>query len=162
MSEKKALYKSPGEKGKRGFEDLECYQLALDVMAKVHTFSKTLPSDEKYDLYAQIRRSSKSVTGNIAEAYGRYHYLESLHYYSIARGELNETLAHLINARVLKYIDQPEFESLYNLIRQTEQGLNGFMAYVRRQRAGSQDYEDKKVRESQADYDVTFFEEESD
>ncbi len=162
MSEKKALYKSPGEKGKRGFEDLECYQLALDVMAKVHTFSKTLPSDEKYDLYARIRRPSKGVTGNTAEAYGRYHYLESLHYYSIARGELNETLAHLINARVLKYIDQPEFESLYNLIRQTEQGLNGFMAYVRRQRAGSQDYEDKKVRESQADYDVTFFEEESD
>jgi four helix bundle protein len=84
-------------------------------MAKVHAFSKTLPSDEKYDLYAQIRRASKNVTGNIAEAYGRYHYLDSLHYYSIARGELNETLSRLIAAKVLEYIAQPEFESLYKL-----------------------------------------------
>ena len=162
MSEKKNLYGSPGEKGKRGFEDLECYQFALEVMANVHAFSKTLPPDEKYDLYAQIRRSSKGVTANIAEAYGRYHYLDSLHYYSIARGELNETLAHLINAQVLKYIEQPDFESLYKLIRQTEQALNGFMAYVRRQRAGSQDYGDKKIREDQIDYDVPSLEKESD
>lgn len=162
MSEKKPLYESPGERGKRGFEDLECYQLALEVMAKIHDFSKSLPPDEKYDLYVQSRRSSKAVTGNIAEAYGRYHYLESLHYYSIARGELNETLAHLINARVLEYIDQPKFDTLYKLIRQTEQALNGFMAYVRRQRAGSQDYGDKRIRESETDYDVISFEEESE
>ena len=154
MVEKKSLYVSPGEKGKRGFEDLECYQLALEVMAEIHAFSKTLPPDEKYDLYAQIRRSSKGVTGNIGEAYGRYHYLDSLRYYSIARGELNETLAHLINARVLDYIDQPAFDALYKLIRLAEQALNGFMAYVRRQRAGSQEFSDKKVHEELADYDV--------
>jgi four helix bundle protein len=155
VSERKALYQSPGEKGKRGFEDLECYQLALEVMAKVHEFSKTLPSDEKDDLYAQIRRSSKSLTGNIAEAYGRYHYLDSLHYYSIARGELNETLSRLIEAKVLGYISQSDFEALYKLIRQTEQTLNGYMSYVRRQRAGSQEYGDKKVHEDQSDYTVT-------
>lgn len=154
MTERQALYQSPGEKGKRGFEDLECYQLALDVMAKVHEFSKTLPPDEKYDLYAQIRRSSKGVTGNISEAYGRYHYLESLRYYSIARGELNETLAHLINARVLDYIGQSEFESLYQLIRQAEQALNGFMAYVRRQKAGAGEFGDRAVREEQATYNI--------
>ena len=54
MSEKKALYQSPGEKGKRGFEDLECYQLALEVMAKVHAFSSSLPSDEKFDLPPKV------------------------------------------------------------------------------------------------------------
>ena len=156
------MYVSPGEKGKRGFEDLDCYKLALEEMAKVHTFSKTLPSNEKFDLYAQIRRSSKSVTANIAEAYGRYYYLDSLHYYSIARGELNETLAHLINAHVLDYINQPEFESLYTLIRESEQVLNGFMSYVRRQRAGNQDYGDKRIREDRVDYDVSSLEEESD
>ena len=162
MSEKNALYESPGDKGKRGFEDLECYQLALEVMAKIHAFSKTLPADEKYDLYAQIRRASKGVTGNIAEAYGRYHYLDSLRYYSIARGELNETLARLIDARVLEYISQSDFESLYKLIRQAEQALYGFMSYLRRQRAGVQEYGDKRIGESQTDYDVTLFGEESE
>jgi four helix bundle protein len=156
MTERPPLYSSPGEKGKRGFEDLECYQLALEVMAKVHAFSETLPAKEKFDLYAQVRRSAKGVTGNIAEAYGRYHYLDSLHYYSIARGELNETLSRLIEARVLDYIAQPEFETLYKLIRQTEQTLNGFMAYVRRQKAGAQEYGDKKLREDGATYDITF------
>ncbi|MFN8427998.1 MAG: four helix bundle protein [Anaerolineales bacterium] len=155
MSERKPLYQSPGEKGKRGFEDLECYQLALEVMAKVHAFSKTLPPDERFDLYAQIRRSAKGVTGNIGEAYGRYHYLDSLRFYSTARGELNETLARLIDARVLSYIQQPEFEELYKLIRQAEQTLNGYMNYVRRQRAGSQEFGDKAIREDQADYDLT-------
>ena len=155
MSERKPLYQSPGEKGKRGFEDLECYQLALEVMAKVHAFSKTLPPDEKFDLYAQIRRSAKGVTGNIGEGYGRYHYLDSLRFYSTARGELNETLARLIDARVLSYIQQPEFEELYKLIRQAEQTLNGYMNYVRRQRAGSQEFGDKAIREDQADYDLT-------
>jgi len=161
VSEKKPLYESPGEKGKRGLDDLEFYQLALEAMAKVHAFSQSLPPDEKYDLYVQIRRASKGVLGNIAEAYGRYHYLDSLRYYSIARGELNETLAHLINARVLDYITQSDFESLYKLLRQAEQGLNGFMAYVRRQRAGSQHVGDKRMSEGQIDYEVSF-EEESD
>jgi len=153
MSERKPLYESPGEKGKRGFEDLECYQLALEVMAKIHAFSTTLPADEKFDMYSQIRRSSKGVTGNIGEAYGRYHYLDSLRFYSIARGELNETLAHLINAKTLNYINQPDFASLYKLIRQAEQTLNGYMSYVRRQRAGSQEYGDKKVGEEEAGYE---------
>jgi four helix bundle protein len=161
VSEKKPLYESPGEKGKRGFEDLECYQLALEVMAKIHVFSKTLPPDEKYDLYSQIRRASKNVTGNIAEGYGRYHYLDSLHSYSIARGELNETLSRLIEAHVLGYIAQVDFESLYKLIRQTEQTLNGYMSYVRRQRAGAQEYGDKKLRDQSANYEVDRLDEEN-
>ena len=160
MSETKVLYESPGEKGKRGFEDLECYQLALEVMVKIHAFSRTLPHEEKYDLYLQIRRSAKGITGNIGEAYGRYHYLDSLRFYSVARGELNETLSHLINARVLNYITQSDFEALYKLIRQTEQALNGFMAFVRRQRAGSREFGDKALGENHVDYDVTGFESE--
>lgn len=159
MSEKKPLYESPGEAGKRGFEDLECYPLALEVMARIHDFSKTLPPEEKYDLYAQIRRSAKGITGNIGEAYGRYHYLDSLRFYAIARGELNETLARLIDAKVLDYIDQPGFEELYKLIRQTEQALNGFMAYVRRQRAGSKEFGDKVLHEDQARYGSESYEE---
>lgn len=152
MSERKALYQSPGQSGRRGFEDLECYKLALHVVVGVQQLIKNLPPEEKFDLIAQIRRSSKSVTANIAEGYGRYHYLDSLYKYSIARGELNETLSHLINAKVLGYVDQPVFESLYALIRETEQTLNGYMAYVQRQRLGSKEYGDKVIRDDAAGY----------
>ena len=159
MNERKPLYQSPGQPGKRGFEDLDCYQLALEVMAKIHTFSKSLPPDEKFDMYSQIRRSAKGITGNIGEAYGRYHYLDSLRFYSIARGELNETLAHLIDAKVLNYIDQENFEELYKLIRITEQTLNGYMNYIRRQKTGSQEFGDKAVHENHAEYDITDYKE---
>ena len=99
---------------------MECYKLALHVIVAVKGFINSLPPEEKYDMAVQIRRSSKSVTANLAEGYGRFHYLDSLYKYSIARGELNETLSHVINAKVLDYIEQPLFESLYALIRETE------------------------------------------
>ncbi|OIO84373.1 MAG: four helix bundle protein [Anaerolineae bacterium CG_4_9_14_3_um_filter_57_17] len=152
MTERKTLYQSPGQPGKRGFEDLQFYKMALEVMAGVHQVVKEFPPEEKFDLVAQVRRSSKSVTANLAEGYGRYHYLDSLHKYSIARGELNETLSHLINAKILGYIDQPTFESLYHLIRETEQTLNGYMSYVRREKAGAHEFGDKAVRDDSAEY----------
>lgn len=148
----KASYKSPEVAGKRGFEDLECFQLALDVVVNAHAFARTLPAEEKYDLAVQIRRSSKSVTANIAEGYGRYHYLDSLRFYSNARGSLDETLGHLINARVLNYCDQEYFEAFYTLIRQAEKALNGFMDYVRRQKAGADLYGSRTLRDESVTY----------
>ena len=68
---------------------------------------------------------------------------------------MNETLAHLIDARVLDYIVHAEFEALYSLIRKAEQTLNGYMNYVRRQRAGSQEFGDKAVYDDYVDYDIT-------
>ena len=112
-----------------------------------------------YMFWNCLDRSAKGITGNIAEGYGRYHYLDSLCFYSIARGELNETLARLIDARVLNYLDQEKFEELYKLIRSAEQTLNGYMNYVRRQKIGSQEFDDKAVHEDQAEYDVTDYKE---
>lgn len=152
MKVKRTRLESPGEPGKRGFEDLECYKLSLDVMVAVHEFAKTLPPEEKYDLAVQIRRSPKAVTANIAEGYGRYHYLDSLRFYSIARGELNETLAHLINARVLGYLKQGFFGQVYRLVRDAEKTLNGYMNYVRRQRSGHKEYGDQALRDESCKY----------
>ena len=150
----KALYSSPGVKGSKGFEDLECYQLALDVMVNAHELAKMLPVEEKYDLTSQVRRSSKSSPANIAEGYGRYHYLDSLKFYSNARGSLNETLSHFINARLLNYIEQPYFESLCILVRRAERTLNGYMAYVRSQRAGHELFGSKPLQEQSVEYVV--------
>jgi len=154
MEIRRAQYASPGELGKRGFEDLECYQLALDVVVNAHEFARRLPADEKYDMARQVRRSSKSVTANIAEGYGRYHYLDSLKFYSNARGSLNETLGHFINGRVLAYIDQAYFEQLYNLTRRAEKALNGFMSYVRKQRTGHELYVDRTIQEEPARHEL--------
>jgi four helix bundle protein len=73
-------------KQERGFEDLDCYKLALQVVREAYDLANRLPDYERYDLARQLRRAASSVTLNIAEGYGRYHYLDSLRFFYIARG----------------------------------------------------------------------------
>ncbi len=150
----KSQYQSPSESGKGGFEDLACYRLALDLMQNAHQVATALPSDEKYDLVQQIRRSSKSVLANIAEGYGRYHYLDALRFYAIARGSLNETLSHLIVAKDLGYIPDDFFHEVYALSRAAEKALNGLMNHVRTTKAGKAEFGDRSIRENSALYDA--------
>lgn len=49
-----------------------------------------LPAVERYNLADQFRRAATSAVLNISEGYGRYHYLDSLRFYYMARGSLNE------------------------------------------------------------------------
>lgn len=149
----KAKYSSSGEAGKKGFEDLDCYKLALDVIVNAHQVANALPSHEKYDLVQQLRRASKSVSANIAEGYGRFHYLDTLRFYSIARGSLNETLNHFITAQLLGYIGQIYLGKLSDLVRQAEKTLNGLMNYVRRQRKGNELYGERMVKDESVTYE---------
>jgi four helix bundle protein len=138
-----------GEQSKnRGFEDLRAWQLARQLVIGCHQVADALPAKERYDLAPQKRRSSKSVMANIAEGYGRYHYLDSLRFYYIARGSLNETVNHVITARDLVYIDDARFKELYEMGREAERTLNGYISYVRRQKAGREAYGDRYIAAS--------------
>jgi hypothetical protein len=86
--------------------------------------------------------------------------LDSLRFYSIARGEVNETLSRVIEARVLNYVEQAYFDEVYALIRRAESTLNGYMTYVRKQKSGAQEYGERAVREDSVFYMVDEFEEE--
>ena len=131
--------------GGRRFEDLKAWQLARRLMIECHKMADSLPAKERYDLAPQMRRSSKSVMANIAEGYGRYHYLDSLRFYYIARGSLNETINPIITAHDLGYIDKTRFQELYELGREAERTLNGYIGYVRRQKTGSETYGNKYI-----------------
>lgn len=89
-----------------------------------------LPSEEKYNLGAQIRRASVSATANISEGYGRFHYKEGIQFYRIARGSLCELKDHLISCRDLQCIDNSLFENGIDLIEQAKVTLNGFIKFV--------------------------------
>jgi four helix bundle protein len=129
----------------RGFEDLKAWQLARQLMNECHQLADGLPAKERYDLASQIRRSSKSVMANIAEGYGRYHYLDRLRFFYFARGSLNETVNHVITASDLSYVDAPRARELYELGREAERTLNGYINHVRRQKEGSEAYGTKYI-----------------
>jgi four helix bundle protein len=58
----------------KSHEDLEVYKMALDVAMKIFELSKKFPVEEKYSLTDQIRRSSRSVCANLAEAWRKRRY----------------------------------------------------------------------------------------
>ncbi len=114
------------------FETLECYQRARELRKKISAFCKTLPKEEIYRLKDQISRSSRSITANIAEGYGRHHHQENLQFCRMARGSLSETLDHLIVAMDDGYLDQDEYEQLRTELENTWKVLNGYIAYLRK------------------------------
>ncbi len=143
------------EKEQRGFEDLECYQLALQVMREAYRVIQKLPPEEKYNLGLQMRKASTSVGFNIAEGYGRYHYLDCLRFYYIARGSLDETLSQFIACDALGYT-KGELPAQRQLCHSALRSLNGYIRYVRGQQQGRQEYGDHvSLHEEGPIYDVT-------
>ena len=82
-------------------------------------------------------RAARSVTANIAEGIGRYHYLETIQSCGMARGSLYELLDHLQVAADNGYLKGDEFKAYDNRIRSASKLLNGFVRYLRDRRDGA-------------------------
>lgn len=80
----------------RSFEDLECWKKATELRRSISCLCNRLPKDEKYRIADQMIRCSRSVTNNIAEGYGRFHYQENIQFCRHGRGSLFELKDHLI------------------------------------------------------------------
>jgi four helix bundle protein len=81
---------------KQGYKKLKIYQLAHDLAVRVHKMSLSLPNFEIFEEGGQIRRSSKSVSGNMVEGYALRRYKqEYIHYLMRALGSSLETVEHL-------------------------------------------------------------------
>ena len=95
------------------FEDLEVYQLALELQQDIFELTKIFPAEERYSLTDQIRRSSRSIGANISEAWGKRRY--SAHFVSKltdSDGEQNETRHWLKSALLCNYISEVDFDAL--------------------------------------------------
>ncbi|MCK4358900.1 MAG: four helix bundle protein [Candidatus Cloacimonetes bacterium] len=90
-----------------------------------------LPIEEKYNLGTQIRKASVSITANIAEGYGRFHYQEAIQFYRISRGSLFELKDHLISCKDFNYITSDLINNGIELIESAKVTLNGYIKYVK-------------------------------
>ncbi len=142
------------EKEMRGFEDLECYQLAMQVFREGYKVASLLPAEEKYNLADQLRRASTSIILNIAEGYGRYHYLDSLRFYYFARGSMMEVLSALIACDDRNYTHS-EISRQRELCHAALRSLNGYIRYVRSQQQGIKEYGDHAVKEDAPTYTLS-------
>jgi len=114
------------------FEEIEAYRLAREFRREMSRFCKALPKEEAYRLKDQMIRSSRSVTANIAEGFGRHHHQENAQFCRHARGSLTETLDHLNCALDEDYLTSDEYDRLRGKLEQAWKVLNGYIAYLQR------------------------------
>ena len=97
----------------RTHKDLEVYRLAFDAAMKIFQLSKSFPKEETYSLTDQIRRSSRSVCGNTAEAFRKRRYPKAFaSKISDAEGESAETQTWLDFSISCSYITEEEHNEL--------------------------------------------------
>ena len=89
------------------FRDLILYQKAYKLAMIIFEITRSFPKEEKYSLTDQIRRSSRSVTSNIAEAWSKERYVKSFVLkLSDSLGEEYETEVWLDYSKDCKYITE--------------------------------------------------------
>lgn len=115
------------------FRDLRCWQacreLRLFVTGKI---VPRLPAAEKFRLADQLTRAARSTTANIAEGYGRFHYLDEAKFCSNSRGSCFEVIDHAITANDEGMLSDELLAECENLANTAIRQINGYMAYLKR------------------------------
>lgn len=118
------------------FEDLEVYQVAREFRKAMYRVAKRLPQEEKFGLTSQIRRAAVSLTNNIAEGHGRFHFLEQIKFMLQSRGSLEELLDDLNVCEDEAYLAIQEIESLRQEGWRVHKLINGYIRFLRRRVSG--------------------------
>lgn len=119
------------------FRRLRIWQTGRTLRNELYHFCQSLPKSEQLRLSDQVIRASRSVTANIAEGYGRYHYKETIQFLRHARGSLYELIDHLDTAQACRHIQKTQFDAfecqILNLIR----SINAYVKYLKTRKEGT-------------------------
>ena len=101
-------------------EELKIWKKSIKLTELVYEITLALPSNEKYGLISQIKRSSVSIPSNIAEGAGRNSIKEFKHFLSIANGSAYELQTQLILTTVLNLISKDKIQPVLDLIKEVQ------------------------------------------
>jgi four helix bundle protein len=132
------------------FEDLEVYQIAREFRKAMYRVAKRLPEEEKFGLVSQIRRAAVSLTNNIAEGHGRFHFLEQIRFTLHSRGSLEELIDDLNVCDDEQYLPVEDIASLKQRGWRLRQLIDGYIRYLREQKNSGPS---SVVRETALTYD---------
>lgn len=120
----------------RSFEDLEVYRAAREFRVAMYRVAKRLPDFEKFGLASQMRRAAVSLTNNLAEGHGRFHFLDQIRFTLISRGSLEELIDDLNVCADENYLPAPELAALKTNAWQVLKLTNGYLRYLRDRKQG--------------------------
>lgn len=109
-------------------EELNVWQKARELAKDVYALISFFPKEEKYNIVKHLKECSRNVPGNIAEGFGRFHYQESIQFYRIARGSLNEIKSDLYFSFDQKYLEEDKFKELIEKVEVISKMLNSLIS----------------------------------
>ncbi len=115
------------------FENLEVYQAARKFRKAMYRVAEQWSETEKFGLVSQMRRAAVSLTNNIAEGHGRYHYLDQIKFTLHSRGSLEELLDDLNVCEDEQYVSGDEIAPLREDEWRVRQLIDGYVRYLRQQ-----------------------------
>jgi len=137
-------------KGYQMFEDLDVYQVAREFRKAMYRVAKQLPEEEKFGLISQVRRAAVSLTNNIAEGHGRFHFLEQIKFMLQSRGSLEELMDDLNVCADEQYLANADIEKLKQEAWRVHKLINGYIRFLR-SRVG----DSSRVQESPSDNELS-------
>ncbi len=113
------------------FEEIQAWQKAYDVTLLIYKITANERFAKDFGLKDQIRRASVSIMANISEGHGRRTSVEFANFLNIARGSAAEVQSHLYVALGLNYINQNEFDQIYQKLTEISRMTLSLAQYLR-------------------------------
>jgi four helix bundle protein len=144
-------------------DQLEVWSRAKDFALVVYKdVVPRLPAEEKWNLAQQLKRAASSISANIAEGHGRFHFLDNVRFCYIARGSLTEVQSHMALAHDLGYLPDDIYKRMTTHAESIGRQLNTYIAYLKRSKQGEKDFPTGyTVREEPAIYNLDHPDEDS-
>ena len=112
------------------YKKLQIWERSHAIVLEIYKLSKEFPKEELYGLTSQLRRSSVSISSNIAEGCGRNSDAEFARFLVIAMGSAAEAEYQLLLAKDLGYMDDVIYKKLDDELNQIRKMLNAFIKKV--------------------------------
>lgn len=113
------------------FEDIQAWQKARALTKIVYLTSYSGEFGKDFDLRRQIRRSCMSIMANIAEGQGRRTDKDFAHFLNMSLGSVAETKSHIYLAYDLGYIEQSQFDEIYEKLDEVGRMVFSLSAHLR-------------------------------
>lgn len=115
-----------------GFEELDTYQRARELRARVFKLTRLLPAEERYNLVTQMRRAALSVTNCIAEGHGSRSFRHNVSYLYRARGSVCELQDDLNACQDEGYFEPKHLDDLRADAEGVIKVINGYIRHLRK------------------------------
>lgn len=113
------------------YRQLLVWQKSMSLVTEIYNEVKIFPLDELYALTSQIKRSATSIPSNIAEGYGREGKKDYLRFLNIALSSVFELQTQIEIAYNLKFLNEHNFNKLYENTREIERMLTSFIKKIK-------------------------------